>query len=576
MKLTYAGIPSQIPAPVVSVTAGDLTTGVDGSLYWQMRNRQGFNLYSPPTTINLTVGQGLSITVPDCNCEGYDPSYYILSFSPTNTYLEAYVIATYSASDTLPGVITLFKDDHFKTQLSVGNTSQLPVNKIEGMRVYVDSWGEIREWNNGEWIAVYPQEFQTIIASVNSINGCNRDLSEFTEDQKQIVICPNYAVDGSYSELIKFWLRNETTSPFFAGRSISVGISWGSTDLTDLFFAAGAVNLTFLGYVNLSDGSIDTSGSSGGQMTGINQRITYTNNNSGLILEKDLPSGYGYLVAVEIQADVSSLGGRVAKNAQIEISLSIGERVGYYSGVASIIGDLISSGLDYRRIVPDTGLNAIALPGSGIVKGRSFIGAGERSVLGLVANTADQIVAINGNGTCLVVSELNSGQVLRAKVGTLNGIGKTVFVGSVSLSPSTILRINLTHSTVIRADYPDKIKGNSKGKFNATSIYVWVGSKFYVVPVQNGEPDQVVDLPGAGGEIGEVISSELGLYSPIVASMSTPAGSSGFTTGDYLVYIAYSYENTVTSISHQGIIEMESDILTHVENSAKKYALVLG
>lgn len=574
--LTYAGIPSQISAPVISVTSGNLTTPVTGSLYWQMRNRQGFNLYSAPTTINLIASQGLSVTVPDCNCEGYEAISYILSFSPTNTYLAAYVIATYSAFDTLPGTITLDKDDYFVTQLSVGNTSQLPTNKINGMRAYVDAWGEIREWNNGQWVSsVYPQEFQTLITSTTSTNGCDRLLSEFTEDQKQIIIRPDYAVDRSYSEPVKFWLRNETTSSFYAGRSIIVGVFWGTTDLTDLFFAAGAVNLTFLGYANLSDGTIDTSASSGGQMTGINQRITYTNNNSGLILEKDLPSGYAYLVAVEIQVDIASLGGRVTESS-IAISLSIGERIGYYSGVAAIIGNLISADYDKRRIVPDTGLSAIALSGSGIVNGRSFIGAGERTVFGLTANTSDQIVGINGNGTCLVVSELVAGQALRAKIGTLDGIGKPVFAGNIALSNATQLQINLTHPTAIRSDYPDVIAGNSKGKFNASSIRVWVGDTLYIVSLVPDELSQTITLTGSGGSTSPVTSSELGLYKPSVDSIAPISGSSSFATGTYPVYAAYYYVNTVTTIFHQGIVEMESDILTYIESSAIKYALVFG
>ena len=574
--LTYAGIPSQIPAPVVSVISGSLTTPVSGSLYWQMRNRQGFNLYSPPTAINLTTGQGVTVIVPNCNCEGYDPVSYVLSFSPTNTYLAAYVIATYSASDTLPGTLTLNKNEYFVTQKSVANTSQIPVNKIDGMRVYVDGWGEIREWQDSQWLRVYPQEFQTLVTSTRSVNGCDRLLSEFTDEQKEIIIRPDYAVDRSYSEPVKFWLRNETTSPYFAGRSISVGISWGDTDLTDLFFGAGAVNLTFLGYVKLTDGSLDTSASGGGEMTGINQRITYTNNNSGLILEKDLLSGYAYLIAVEIQVDVASLGGRVAENAQIEVSLSIGERVGYYSGVAAIIGNLISAGLDLRRIVPDTGLSAIALSGSGIVNGRSFIGVGERGVFGLVANTANQIVAINGNGTCFAVSQLGSGQILRAKVGTLNGCGKAIVAGNVALSPSTQLQIELTHPTNIRSDYLDVIAGNSKGNFNATDIWIWIGGNKFTTPVQLGEATQTITLTGSGGVATTVPVSELGLYSPVIDSVTAISGASGFANGSYLITVAYYYTNTVTSISHQGILEMDSDILSFIENSAKKYALVFG
>ena len=83
-----------------------------------------------------------------------------------------------------------------------------------------------------------------------------------------------------------------------------------------------------MGYANLADGTLDTTATNGGQMSGINQRITYANNNSGLILEKDLPSGYAYCVVVELQTDVASLGGRIAEGSSIEISLSIGERVG--------------------------------------------------------------------------------------------------------------------------------------------------------------------------------------------------------------------------------------------------------
>ncbi len=574
--LTYAGIPSQISAPVVSITVGQLTTGVSGSLYWQIRNRQGFNLYSPPTAITLTVGQGLAVTVPDCNCEGYDPIQYILSFSPTNTYLAAYVIATYSASDVLPGVITLDQDDYFRTQLSVATVTQLPTYKINGMRVYVDSWGEIREWQDNQWIKVYPQEFQTLISSTRSINGCDRDLSEFTEEQKQVILKPNYAVDRSYSEPVKFWIRNETTTAFYSGRSISVGVSWGGTDLTELFFGAGAVNLTFLGYVKLTDGTLDTSALTGGQMAGVGERITYTNNNSGLILEKDLEPGWGYLVVIEIQADVASLGGRIAENALIEISLSIGERIGYYSATSAIIGNLISHELDKRRIVPNVGLGAIALSGTGIVNGRTFIGVGERSVIGLIANTADQLIAINGNGTCLVVSEIRTGQVLRTKVGTLNGTGKIVDGGMISLDSTKQLSIELTHPTVIRSDYPDAIAGNSKGRFNATSIWVWVGDNLFITSVQNGVTAQTLTITGAGSQQTPVTDSELGLYKPVINLITAVNGGSSFTTGSYPVKIAYYYENTVTSISHQGITELESDILTHIQTSAIRYAIALG
>lgn len=574
--LTYAGIPAQITAPTVTITAGNLTTLVSGSLYWQIRNRQGFNLYSLPTVINLTTGQGLSVVVPNCNCEGYEPIDYILSFSPTNSYLAAYVIASYSASDPLPGLIALDRDEYFRTQLSIATTSQLPTNKIRGMRVYVDNWAEIREWNESQWVKVYPQSFLTLVSSTRAVNGCDRLLSELTEIDKQIIIRPQYAVDRSYSEPVKFWLRNETASPFFAGRSILVGISVNGNDLTELFFGAGAVNLTFLGYVNLTDGTLNTSATNGGQMSGINQRITYTNNNSGLILEKDLPSGFAYLVGVEIQTDIASLGGRITEGSSIEVSLSIGERVGYYSGVADILGNMISAGLDKRRIVPDTGLNAIALSGSGIVNGRSFIGVGERGVLGLVANTPNQIVGINGNGTCLVVSELQPGQALRAKLGTVNGAGKVVSAGSVALDPTKQLQINLAHPTTVRSDYSDVVAGNSKGKFNATAIWVWVGENRFIIPVQAGEAAQTVVLTGEGSEITSIQDSELGLYKPVINSMITINGTSSFIAGTYLINIAYFYENTVTSIVHQGIIELDNDILNYIESSAKKYAIALG
>ena len=94
--------------------------------------------------------------------------------------------------------------------------------------------------------------------------------------------------------------------------------------------------------------------------------------------------------------------------------------------------------------------------------------------------------------------------------------------------------------------------------------------------MQLGEATQTIVLTGSGGGATTVPDSELGLYSPVINSVAAVSGASGFASGNYLITVAYYYTNTVTAISHQGILEMDSDILSFIENSAKKYALVLG
>lgn len=571
MTLTYAGIPQQLNAPIASTIAGSLAAPITGNLFLQARNRQGFNLISNPTAISLAAGEGVRVTVPDCMTGmAWDVLYFYILFSP-DTYQNSAIVARYTGTDELPGTVDLTHDSHFEREVYLANEGELPGDRIEGMRRYVDSWGKIREWTGTEWTAVQPQAFGVIVANTSSANGCDRTLPF---DPAPIVL-EDYAADGSDSDPINFWIRNTTSQPFLRGLGIKVNVYAAGEDLTSAFFAAGALKLVFGGYVNIATGIRDITG-----MGYVDEEFTYYNNDAGLFLEKDLPSGYAYSVGVVVATTPAELNGRVGSGTRLDIEVTIGDRAGTYLSVARYFGDFVNSDYDKRAIVPARGLYAKALTGTGVVKGFVW-NVGERTVYGLTPATANQKITINGNGACYVVNNLAATQALRAWVGTVDGVGTPVSIGTVDLDPTKALRINLSHATAIRGGADPAIAGSTKGELNATGLRIWAiagTSQYFDLSIDLDVADETWDITAAG-TIEGLPSSTLGLYLPQDAAALSVAGASSFAAGTYQIWAAYTYENTVTSISMIGdgiIRQMDGTIFEELEAIANKAAIVLG
>lgn len=588
MLLTFAQTPKKLSAPIVSTISGSLTSSVTGSIYLQCRNRQGFNLISSPTPIALEAGQGISVTIPDCltGCAWEILEFYVL-FSAT-TYVDATVLASYSDLDVLPGTVTLTRDEHFAVRVVLSLESQLPTNRVKGMRREVTSWGEIREWNGSAWSPVYPNDFQTLVGSVFDRYGMAEPLP--VQDERILKI-PDYGMSSSaFSEPVTYWLVNDTQVDYPSGLGVSIAIFWDNNqDLTDLFFASGGTYTVFNGYVNTQNGQLDTASATGGNMPYLGEDFLYTSNRSAFTLDKPLRPDWAVSISVKFNLSLASLNGRIGHNAIIRISLQFAATVGVYSGTSVLLGNAISPDGDRRMIVPAWGLQATALSGSGSVAGRTFINAPPQTVIPLVANTANQKIAINGNGTCYSVANINSSyEELRAVVGTVNGPGVLIaHPALITLGGNVVLQIVLTHPTAIRSDYPDQhTRGSQKGEFNATGAKAYltlVGGTTteYDLVVDPDAESQIFTLGGGGGVESALPVSDLGLYAPQITGVYTPTGASLFAAGSYSLAIAYYYENTVTSIRNDlgTILMIEGNIFTMIQEAKKDwlpYILALG
>jgi hypothetical protein len=126
------------------------------------------------------------------------------------------------------------------------------------------------------------------------------------------------------------------------------------------------------------------------------------------------------------------------------------------------------------------------------------------------------------------------------------------------LDSTKILSITVTHATAIRADYPDIIAGTT-ATLNAGKVRVYariIGSsniRVFDAPIIGVNPTETILVGASGSTIITSLPSidaEVGLFTPTSFTRTFATNSSVFTSGNYEIAIAYLYEDTVTSISH--------------------------
>jgi hypothetical protein len=544
----------------VSVVNGSGNLGVTGTYYIsiQGRNLIGLNLNSALVPVTLTTTSTLTITLPSL-ANGETWSDIVISASTTNDVSALSQVMVVNSADFNSSVI-LTSVELLKlttSERTVANSAALPATPIQGLIRYVTNLNYYYEYDKdstatvdnltvltattGRWIRV--GAISTYITDTTSNDGCDQDVR--TPDL--IVNAPSYTCNGSKGDGVTFWLRNEFSTIIPSGTRISCTVRLFEEDKSQLFDSL--LILELLGYVNLTTGVLNAATSSG--------EVVYQPRSQWLTLPEDLDIGYAAVVRVSPKFTITDLDNNVPYLANLTTYVTFAPTSGIYT--PGVFGNLIYNEYDKWRIYSDAGLSVIKSKGSGIVNNYELNDISAETITGLSSNTANQYIFLTSNGTSFASTTSSFvSAVKRCVVSTVNGIGTPVSYGSVSLNNTKKLSVTVNYPTSVRSNYPDAlIAGSSKGKFNATSVVIYIKNNSNAVFVT-----EVNITPSASNDVyvlnySDFTSSTLatpssnyGLYAPLSVTTSTPSNSSTFPTGSYEVFVAFKYTGVVTVIDH--------------------------
>lgn len=593
MRYQYQGTPATPPSPQLGLGSGSITSDKTGTKYFwlQYRNRAGYSSASAVASVTVAAGQKIVVTIPSGakpasvgGINGTDIHEYVILMSVSNDVSTAVTVATFPGYQTdgtpygLPANIELTQDQHLATTgLTVVNEAALPASPIHGMRRAITSPSRFVAYDAvfapTGWKDVYPQVFSTYVPNTTELNGADVAIVDISDTS--VVLTPDYGVDGTASKAIGFWLVNNESNPIPSGTRIGLSFDLDNVDVSSQF--VGLASIIFQGYVNKTTGELDTSAMV------VNTAIPYSGAQTGMVLQKALPVGSAVFLQVRLEFRAFQLKNRPVQGSVLRASPYLYADFAQYNADSSLLGSFIAAEYDRRRIVPSSGANsAKALKGSGTISlssggGYTFQAVPESSVVGLEANTANQDVFMAINGSLYVAGSTIEGAVLRAIVGTVNGLGHIkTWSGSYALSSSNLLQIIVTYPLNISPDYPDVIAGSGAGYFNPSGV------RFFVRPVGGGtiryfdgvvlagaSQTFTIGLSGTDTTIGSLPSNpaaSFGLYRATDASyaIAPVSGSSVFSSTNYEVAIAFVYTDRVTSISHSPldgcVLEADSTI----------------
>lgn len=574
VTILYQGLRSPLCSPTVDVTGGGSTTSaVAGTWrFWlQGRNRSGYNVFSSAAIASLTPGSSVVITIPgDCRRDGEDIHAWVLSATKDSADpTAAQVVAKVNGYDefgnltALPATITLSRDAHFGLGVQVNNEAQLPIgsDRLMGMRRYIDSTALIKEWNGQSWESVFPQSFSTYLFTASDVGGALRSVRLIDDDR--YVTIPAYPADdtpdgiGEMSPPVGYWIRNDSAVAIASGTGLAMRVTLGTKEIN-----SGFIRLRFLGYTNTLTGELDIDDGFGGVMNGVGSWVGYSGELTGLRLPKDLPQYFAYTVEVAVQTTRLLLSNEALDGEIFRFDLGFFLSRAAYNPLAALVNSFIGTSEDRRRILPNTGLGAIALPGSGNISGYIFQNAPRQEVSGFLANSANQNIVLTNEGFAYVSGVVPDSTGLRAIASTTPGTGRAIAPKPIALNGSQNISVSVNYPNRIRHDYPDVIAGSTMGRFNATRIRILVRKV--------GETDirQYSEIPLVGASSGTFVvggdnaptivsslptpSPEFGLYEPTSdgVAIAPVSGSSILSAGDYEVSVAFYFEGTITSITH--------------------------
>lgn len=579
MRYQYQGTPKTPPATQLSLGTGSLTSASAGTKYFwmQYRNRAGYSAVGTVSSIAVATGQSIIVTIPTGaqpaavgGIFGVDIQEYVILMSTSNDVTTAVTIATfpgYQANGNiypLPAAITLNQDSQLQiNSLAVADSSSLPSSPVHGMRRAIASPSSFVAYDAifspTGWKPAYPQVYSTYVTDSTLTNGADIAVTDIVDTS--VILTPSYAIDGTYSQSVGFWLYNNDTNIVPQGTQIGLAFDMDNVDVSSQFVGLAAI--TFQGFVTVATGVLDTSSMI------VNTTVPYSGSQTGMVLQKDLPVGSAILLQVQLNFRAFQLENRPVQGSVLRATPYIYSEFARFDANGAINGSLITGEFDRRHIVPASGGNAAkGLQGSGNIAiagvgAYTFTGVPESPVIGLEPNTASQKVFISINGSLYVADSTVAGARQRALVGTVNGIGHTLaWSGSYALSSALALQFIANYPNTISINYPDTIAGSNLGVFNASAIRIYVRpvgggtiNYFDTVVLPGSAQTFTIGLVGTGNTISSIPTDPddtFGLYRAAdgTYTIAPIAASSIFSTDNYEVAIAFVFTDRVTSIDH--------------------------
>lgn len=578
----------------VSVTSANPDPGFSQSgtiwLGLQAQTRVGFNKTNL-RQVNYTAGQKIVITIGSAaRKNGEDIHKLIVVGSSTNDVSTIFRLAEYNTYENdqvtaraLPVTITLSTDQHLKLNEIVGSSSNLPVgtNLIHGMGRGLTTTGRFYIYDEtsaaivdndyvisaaiGRWL--YIGTLSTVTPNISVLPGCNTSLDDIDSDTDLLVKPPAYNLAGGKSTSIKYWIANADigiTQDIPTGTRIGIDIYLNSEVKSRLFH--GKLKIIFLGYVDMTTGELDTT-----DMLYVNEITTYIyGKTKNLILQKPLEADKAFMFEIYIECSAYEFRNLVKQGSSISIYPFFYTNAGEYTPLGILFGDaiLLADEPLGRRIVPGSSRSVIALKGAGIVDNLQFPLQERLVIPNLLANTANQQIFIDGNGSCflaLPAATVPDTQAKRAVVGTVSG---ETSPGSFSATRTIVanrgIQVTLNHPCdtlgfgTIRASYPDVIASLDEGTFNPISVNIYLrrqsnGNIYKYSTTCLSQPSQTYDitsLPGSTSSLPSNSNPAFSLYQP--GSVTTTELGTGTLPADtYDICFSYVYDgNQVTSISH--------------------------
>jgi hypothetical protein len=566
--------------PTLQVVSGYLTSEITPTWYFWLysRTRAGVTEYSPSANITVSVGQGINVTIPaEVRAPASDVREVGIVAATTNNPLAGCVVATWNGRDAgnvlapLPATISLIRDAHFKLFGMVETQANLPLGAdlINGMRRYIGETASFVSYNAlaDEWETFYPQNFNPYVSSSLDPGGCDRAIELIDDDN--VIIVSDYSGSG-LSDPTGILLVNDGKSPISQGTRLEIAVDLDGEDKTSEF--VGKLVLIPKGYANLATGILDTD-----NLPDVGATFNYAGGKSVLRLYKPLLPGWGYLLDIRANLAFYEAQRLLLQGSILKFFARFAPFRSIYTPDGGLMGDYITAAQGKRRILPNgAGLLMLAAQGTGRVAQYTFEDLGEQDVPGLVNGVEGQNVIITNNGTCFVAETVPGTAALRAIAGSINGTGQpTPWSNPIAVDNTKILNIAITHPTIIRADYPDRIAG-ATAVLNGAKVVVYIDDNIqiraYEFPIVglSGETVLVGTIaPTATMPSLPIVAPNYGLFVPGAIAVSTADSVSLFEANEVRVAVAYKYENTVTSLSHDealGCIEELSSSLGKISS----------
>jgi hypothetical protein len=545
-------------------------------LFLSARNRAGWTRASSGLLVNIPTNSQLTITLNQATNRGLGTDFirYSLSANIRNNAASAVQIAewenyladTYTRRTLNP--IVLSRAEHLALASSVATINDLPAGAdlINGMHRLVigaspSSYYKYSAYTANPWTKV-DSPYTCQIIDPYGTAGAAADVGSI--DSSYLILPPPYdpnQPDPVKGTPVKMVWRNNSTYHLPAGTEFNLKIGQSDRDRTDAF--NGKIITAFKGYTDGLGNYDRLNADNTTTMLGIDGDRVWSVDASGImVLQKPLPPSECAVWEISPYFSNSQFGGRLVAGEAIDIYIYPLATVGKNSySLWQLTGDLILPSGDNLIPTPDLGASINIGTGSAIVEGYSFSNKSNRPVGGLVPNTANQKICIDGNGAISLRTAPLSVEAVLAIVGSQSGIAKIGQL-SASIAITNGAALTLTYPCdntglgTIRADYRNL--GGKISEFNPTHVRLWAKSGSNIYPaLSNGSnlvpivpsSTQTIIIDALGASIASPtnpIDPNFGLFDPPTAS-ATALGSGTIASGTYQFFTAYDYDGTTVS-----------------------------